>query len=209
MGPRSPTVAAPGAPSPSTTPSSAATPSKLWLDHTLSEVFGLTEPLSAATADATYDHLVEALATDAFRPRALYERFGIEFLATTDGALDPLDAHAVLAASGWGGRVVPTFRPDDVVDPDRPDFQDNLGRLAELTGEDTTTWSGYLAALRTRRQAFIAAGATATDHGHPSALTVDLPRVRPRTCSAACAKARPSPAMPSGSGASSSSRWRP
>ena len=152
-----------------------ATPSKLWLDHTLAEVFGVTEPLSEATADATYDHLVEALATDAFRPRALYERFGIEFLATTDGALDPLDAHAELAASGWGGRVVPTFRPDDVVDPDRPDFQDNLGRLAELTGEDTTTWPGYLTALRTRRRTFIAAGATATDHGHPSAVTVDLP----------------------------------
>ena len=109
----------------------------MWLDHTLAEVFGVTEPLSASTADATYDHLVEALATDAFRPRALYERFGIEFLATTDGALDPLDAHAEIAASGWGGRVVPTFRPDDVVDPDRPDFQDNLGRLADLTGEDT------------------------------------------------------------------------
>lgn len=151
------------------------TPSKLWLDHTLAEVFGVTEPLSASTADATYDHLIEALATDAFRPRALYERFGIEFLATTDGALDPLDAHAELAASDWDGRIVPTFRPDDVVDPDRPDFQDNLGRLADLTGEDTTTWSGYLAALRTRRQAFIAAGATATDHGHPSAVTVDLP----------------------------------
>lgn len=151
-----------------------ATPSKLWLDHTLAEVFGVTEPLSAATADACYDHLVEALATDAFAPRALYERFGIEFLATTDGAIDPLDAHAAIAASGWGGRVVPTFRPDDVVDPDRLDFQDNLGRLAELTGEDTTTWPGYLAALRTRRQAFIAAGATATDHGHPSPATVDL-----------------------------------
>jgi glucuronate isomerase len=151
-----------------------ATPSKLWLDHTLSEVFGVTEPLSAATGDAIYDHLVEALTADAFRPRALYERFGIEFLATTDGALDPLDAHARIAASGWGGRVVPTFRPDDVVDPDRPDFQDSLGRLADLTGEDTSTWSGYLAALRARRQAFIAAGATATDHGHPTAATVDL-----------------------------------
>jgi glucuronate isomerase len=70
---------------------------------------------------------------------------------------------------------VPTFRPDDVVDPDRPDFHANLDGLADLTGEDTTTWAGYLAALRARRQAFVAAGATASDHGHPTAMTADLP----------------------------------
>jgi len=147
------------------------TPSKLWLDHTLSEVFGVTEPLSADT----YDLLVDRLAQDDFRPRALYERFGIELLATTDGALDELDAHARIRASGWSGRVVPTFRPDDVVDPDRPDFGANLDQLAKLTGEDTTTWPGYLAAIRARRETFVAAGATASDHGHPTAATFDLP----------------------------------
>ena len=151
------------------------TPSKLWLDHTLAEVLGVTVPLGADTADEVYDHVVGRLADEAFRPRALYERFGIEFLATTDGALDALEAHARLRASGWPGRVVPTFRPDDVVDPDRPDFGANLARLADLTGEDTTTWSGYLAAIRRRRQAFVAAGATASDHGHPTATTADLP----------------------------------
>jgi glucuronate isomerase len=152
------------------------TPSKLWLDHTLAEVLGVTEPLGADTADAIYDHLVARLADDAFRPRALYERFGIELLATTDAALDPLAAHARLRESGWWGRVVPTFRPDDVVDPDRPDFHGNLDRLGEMTGEDTTSWPGYLAALRARRAAFVVAGATASDHGHPTAMTADLPR---------------------------------
>ncbi len=150
------------------------TPSKGWLDHTLAEVFGVTDPLGTDTADAIYDHLVDRLAGDDFRPRSLYERFGIEFLATTDGAAGPLDAHDRLRAEGWAGRVVPTFRPDDVVDPDRPDFAGNVERLADLTGEDTTTWPGYLAALRSRRAAFIAAGATATDHGHRTAATADL-----------------------------------
>jgi glucuronate isomerase len=146
-----------------------ASPSKLWLDHTLSEVFGVDEPLTATTADRIYDHLASALATDDFRPRVLLDRFGIEFLATTDPALSDLDAH------GWSDRVVPTFRPDDVVDPDREDFAANLDLLAKVTGEDTTTWAGYLAALRSRRAAFVALGATASDHGHPTAATVDLP----------------------------------
>ncbi len=151
-----------------------ATPSKLWFDHTLAEVLGVTVALRPETADDVYDQVVASLAEDAFRPRALYERFGIELLATTDPALDPLEAHAKISASGWEGRVVPTFRPDDVVDPDRPDFVENLDRLAEATGQDTSDWEGYLAALRARRQRFVEAGATASDHGHPSAATADL-----------------------------------
>jgi glucuronate isomerase len=151
-----------------------ATPSKLWLDHTLAEVLGVPVELRPETAEEVYDHVVTSLADDAFRPRALYERFGIELLATTDPALDPLGAHAKIAASGWEGRVVPTFRPDDVVDPDRADFADNLDRLADATGEDTTSWAGYLSALRSRRQRFVEAGAAASDHGHPSAATADL-----------------------------------
>ena len=150
------------------------TPSKLWLDHTLSEVLGVEARLGPDTADDIYDDVVVRLAEEDFRPRALYERFGIEFLTTTDGALAPLDAHAAIRASGWSGVVVPTFRPDDVVDPDGPSFLENLGRLGELTGEDTTTWSGYLTALRARRAVFRSAGSTATDHGHPTAATEDL-----------------------------------
>ena len=151
------------------------TPSKLWLDHTLGEVLGVEARLGPDTADEVYDEVCARLAEDAFRPRALYQRFGIEFLASTDGALDPLEAHAQIRGSGWGGVVVPTFRPDDVVDPDGPRFLANLARLGELTGEDTSSWSGYLAALRARRAVFRAAGATASDHGHPTARTADLP----------------------------------
>lgn len=153
-----------------------ATPSRLWLDHTLGHVLGCPLRLAPNTADEVYDHLLDVLGQDSHRPRALFERFGIRALATTDGALDPLTAHEAIRASGWGGTVVPTFRPDAVVDPEHPGFERGVDRLAELTGRDTTTWAGYLDALRSRRQDFIAAGATATDHGHPTAATADLRR---------------------------------
>ncbi len=150
------------------------TPSKLWLDHTLGQTLQIETPLTAKTADEVYDRMLDRLAAADYRPRRLFERSGIEFLATTDGAVDRLDAHRALRRSGWAGRVVPTFRPDDVADPEAPGFTVDLGRLGELTGEDTASWSGYLAGIRARRNQFRQLGATATDHGPPSALTADL-----------------------------------
>jgi glucuronate isomerase len=153
----------------------AATPSRMWLDHAFETVFGFDRRLSATTADDYYDHIAQALQTPPFRPRALYERFNIEVIATTDSALDDLAHHAAIRASGWRGRVVPTYRPDSVVDPDFPGFAANLARLGEITGEDTARWTGYLAAHRARRAYFKAMGATATDHGHATARTENLP----------------------------------
>ena len=150
------------------------TPSKLWLDHTLQEVFGVGEPLHADNSEAVYEEISARLKQEHFRPRALFDRFGIEFLATTEGALDLLEPHARLRQSGWKGRVVPTFRPDDVVDPDRAGFHTRVATLGEITGADTSSWTGYLDALRIRRATFVAWGATASDHGHPSPVTADL-----------------------------------
>lgn len=152
----------------------AATPSRIWFSQTVEHVLGWSGRLSPATSDDAYDHAVEVLQRDSHRPRSLYERFGIQALATTDGALDPLAHHATIRSSGWDGIVVPTFRPDDVIDASDPAFVANLDHLAELTGHDTTTWVGYLDALRCRRGSFIDAGATATDHGPPTATTADL-----------------------------------
>ncbi|WP_423141740.1 glucuronate isomerase [Parablastomonas sp. CN1-191] len=151
------------------------TPSRFWLDWVFAEAFGIDVLLGADTADRYFDTITAALATDAFRPRALFERFGIEVIATTESPLDNLEHHQAIRASGWGGRVVTAYRPDPVVDPEFEGFGANLARLAELTGEDTASWHGYLAAHRKRRAFFKSMGATSTDHGHPTALTADLP----------------------------------
>jgi glucuronate isomerase len=152
------------------------TPSRIWLDHVFADVFGIDVALEPGTADFYFDRINEALATPAFRPRALFERFNIELLATTEGAHEDLVHHAAIRASGWQGRVVTTYRPDAVVDPEHEEFDAALKRFAELTGEDVHSWTGYLAAHRKRRADFRAAGATATDHGHPTARTADLPQ---------------------------------
>lgn len=156
------------------------TPSSMWLSHVFHDVFGLRVRLEEATADHYYDTITEALQTPAFRPRALFERFNIELLATTESPLDPLEHHAAIRESGWPGRVITAYRPDAVIDPEHEQFPDALRQFGELTGEDVYSWDGYLAAHRQRRAFFIEMGATATDHGHPSAATADLPPAEAR-----------------------------
>jgi glucuronate isomerase len=150
------------------------TPTRLWLDWVLTAVFEAEAPLTSANADATYDRIAERLAQDAYRPRALFERFGIEVLATTESPLDDLAAHAAIHASGWQGRIITAYRPDPVVDPEAPGFAAAVARLGEITDEDTGSWPGYLAAHRKRRAFFAQMGATSSDHGHPTARTADL-----------------------------------
>ncbi|WP_370206101.1 glucuronate isomerase [Pararhodobacter marinus] len=152
----------------------AGTPSALWLDHAMGAVLGCPERLNEKNADALFDHIGAVLADPAFRPRALLDRFGVEVIATTDAALDRLDHHKALATQGWGRRVRPTYRPDAVTDPEAPGFAAALARLGTLTDCDTADWSGMIEAHRRRRATFRALGATATDHGTPSALTADL-----------------------------------
>lgn len=151
------------------------TPSRMWLDWVFAESFGLETVLSAETSDHYFDHITQQLTTDAFRPRALFERYNIEVIATTENPLDDLRHHKTIRESGWSGRVITAYRPDPVVDPEFEGFQDNLKTFSEFTGEDCFSWTGYLAAHWQRRAFFASMGATSTDHGHPTALTADLP----------------------------------
>ncbi len=150
------------------------TPTRLWLDYSFQDLFCLGERLNAKNADRYYDAISEKLASPEFLPRALYERFNIEVLATTDSPLDALEHHEAIRESGWRARIIPTFRPDSVVDPDFPNFRGNVQKLGEMHGEDTSQWHGYLAALRKARERFKSLGCTATDHGHPTARTANL-----------------------------------
>ena len=185
------------------------TPTRLWLDHTFEKLFGLTSLLSAETADLFYNSIDHALKAPEFRPRTLFDRFRIEVLSTTDSPLSTLEHHAQIRASGWSGRVLPTFRPDPVIDADFNNFHDSLDQLAQLTGEHTATYPGYLNALRNRRAFFKANGATATDHGHLTAATADLDPAKPPLSTIASAPAAPAPAMCNSSRHRCSPRWPP
>ena len=141
------------------------TPTGAWLEYELHEVFGIRLSVSAETASRIYDQISEKLQSPEFRPRALFERFNIEVLATTDAATDSLEHHCAIRESGWKGRVIPTFRPDAQFKISSPEF-DALG---------ARDYSGLVRALAERRAYFKQLGATATDHGVLEPYTASLP----------------------------------
>ena len=154
------------------------TPSRMWLDWVFAEVFGMGVMLADETSDLYFDTITEMLGSSGFRPRALFGRYNIEVITTTESPIDTLQHHAAImadnAAGTWRGRVITAYRPDPVVDPEFEGFRANLDRLGQLTGENCQSWTGYLAAHRARRAVFAAHGATSTDHGHPTAQTANL-----------------------------------
>lgn len=156
------------------------TPSSMWLNHVFHEVFGLRVRLQADTCDLYYERITEALHTEAFRPRALFERFNIEVIATTESPTDDLSHHQAIRDSDWDGKVVTAYRPDPVVDPEHPDFAAALVQFGTITGEDVHSWTGYLRAHRRRRADFAALGATSTDHGHLTPASADLSEAEAR-----------------------------
>lgn len=152
------------------------TPMKFWFESELADVFGIDLRPSAETADEIYDRINDALATDAYRPRELFDRFKIEFIATTDDPCDDLHYHqAIKADPSWDGTVVPTFRPDKYLEPLKPTWNDDVDRLAEVSGVDTGSYAGWVAAMENRRAFFKDNGAVSTDHSHvdPGAEKLD------------------------------------
>lgn len=162
------------------------TPTRAWLDHSFATLFDLDVRLTPATADLYFERIAERLARPDYRPRALFERFNIEAIATTESPLDPLAAHQAIRDSGWKGRVVTAYRPDPVVDPEFEGFARNVEAFGEMVGVDATRWDAYLDAHRARRAFFKSFGATSSDHGHATARTADLTRGE---CEALFAKA--------------------
>ena len=151
------------------------TPVRYWLEAELAEIFDVALRPSVQTADTIYDQVAERLASDAFRPRALYERFKITVLATTDDPIDDLSAHAALAADpSWSGRVIPTFRPDRYLEPAQPGWPDAVVQLGKAADVDTGDYAGYVRALEARRRYFIEHGAVSADHSHLDVQTHPL-----------------------------------
>jgi len=151
------------------------TPCGVWINEELSGIFGVDEPLNADSADRIYDQVAAHLDEAAFTPRALFERFNIQVLCTTDAASDPLEAHAAVRASGWKGDIRPTFRPDALINAaGTQQWLDEVERLRRVSGLPVSDFAGFIQAVEARREFFRQMGAIASDHSVVSPQTTWL-----------------------------------
>jgi len=150
------------------------TPSYFWLNYVFVNTFGLEVKLNSETAAHYYEVITDKLSTPAFLPRALFEQYNIEVIATTECPTNDLRYHQQILDSDWQGKVITAFRPDALIDAEHESFYKKINRLSEITGLDCHDYTQYLKALRARRAYFKKMGATSTDHGHPTVATADL-----------------------------------
>lgn len=150
------------------------TPTGIWINQELKDLFDINEKLTGDSADAIYDHIEEKLKQPEFRPRALFKQFNIEVLATTDAATDTLEHHKAIQNSNWDATIIPTFRPDAVVNLGTRNWQHNIEQLSEVSGVDVKDYKGFIQALEKQRAFFKEMGARATDHAALTAYTEHL-----------------------------------
>lgn len=147
------------------------TPTGIWIRDELADVFGITEKMNSVNAQAIYNAIDAKIKSPEFQPRQLFKSFNIEVLATTDTATDTLAHHQAVLDSDWDGRIVPTFRPDAVVNIDTEGWADNISLLSDVSGITVSGYKSYIQAIEQRREFFKSMGATATDHAALTAYT--------------------------------------
>jgi len=152
----------------------AGTPTGAWLNHEFEDVFDITEKLNGDNAQEIYDHISAKLQTPEFLPRTLFDKFNIEVISTTDGASDSLEYHKQIMDSGWGGKVIPSFRPDAVVNILAANWKDEINKLSSASGIDVNNYKNFIAAIENRREFFKQMGAVATDQGILTPFTHQL-----------------------------------
>jgi glucuronate isomerase len=140
------------------------TPTHAWLEYQFHDLFGVDRELNADSALYVYEAIAERLRSPEFRPRALFKRFKVEVLATTDAATASLEHHVALRNIDLGGRVIPTFRPDALFRIASPAWHAEFAYLERVVGVALASCADFVKALAARRNAFAELGATATDH---------------------------------------------
>ncbi|MFA0964988.1 glucuronate isomerase [Roseivirga sp. BDSF3-8] len=153
----------------STVPYTLRNPLYHWTHLELTRYFGITDLLTPDNAAAIYDQVNEMLKDDEFSARGLIRRMNVNVVCTTDDPLDELTAHKQVAGTEEGFRMLPTYRPDGLINAEKDEFADYLRLMGQNTGVKIRDWESLKEAVMKSIRYFHDRGCRLSDHGLPHA----------------------------------------
>lgn len=136
-----------------------------WTCLELTRYFGIEEPLTTENAEEIWNKANEMLGSGELSARKIMARSNVELICTTDDPCDSLIYHEQIKDSGFECKVLPAFRPDNIIDIEKPSFNSYLERLEKVSGKKITTMSDLKDALTSRLDHFESHGCKISDHG--------------------------------------------
>ena len=151
-----------------TIPHTLGNPLYHWTHLELARYFDITDLLDPDTAETIWEQTTERLADPALSVHGILNQFDVRGLCTTDDPTDSLAQHEAIAKLDIRTKVYPTFRPDKSWGVDNPEtFNIWANKLAEASGVNTDTLTGFKNALEKRIEDFHAVGSRLSDHSFP------------------------------------------
>ncbi len=137
-----------------------------WSHMELKNPFGIEQYLNAASALEIYDHCNKLLQSDDFSTQGLLSHFKVEMVGTTDDPCDDLQYHKMIRESNFKTKVLPSFRPDKVLDiTHRDQFIQYIQQLEIANRVSIKTMDTLLLALQNRVDYFHTNGGRIADYG--------------------------------------------
>ena len=141
-----------------------------WTHLELQRYFDINEILSEESAPEIWEKANALLAKPELSVRGIFDKFKIYAVGTTDDPVDSLEYHRAIAEGSASigkteTKVIPSFRPDRVLELNAVDFASYIDELAEASGTEIKTHEDALSALEKRLDFFIGLGCRSSDHG--------------------------------------------
>lgn len=111
-----------------------------WTALELKRYFDIDLPLNEQNARPIWDRVNERLSQPGYSARGLIRRSNVEVVCTTDDPADDLRYHRQLKEEGFATRVLPTFRPDKIVNLEKDEFLPYLQAQGLETLEQIQAW---------------------------------------------------------------------
>lgn len=137
-----------------------------WAHLELKKYFDISTPINSANAKEIYEEANKKIENGDFRPQTLIKKSNVKVICTTDDPTDSLMFHTLIKndLEDFDCKVLPTFRPDNILEPTLPDFPKYIEKLEKTSKTKISCISDLIKATTVRIKFFNSVGCKISDH---------------------------------------------